>query len=97
MTVESLTPIKDTDLLAEVKKGLNMQGNDYQDDTVSVWIEDVKQYILNAGATADVVGSTLAVGVITKGVDDIYVSHKDTYSDMFYQGVERLRNVEVVG
>ena len=95
MTVKSLTAITDAELLAEVKKGINLQGNDYQDETITVWINEVKQYLLFAGVLAEVVGSTLAVGCIARGVDDYWASHRETFSEMFYQGVDRLRNITV--
>ena len=32
MTVKELKPISDADLLVQVKNGINLNGNDYQDD-----------------------------------------------------------------
>ena len=97
MTVESLTPISDAELLEKVKTAINLKGNDYQDDTIKVWIEDVKLTLLRAGISADVVGSTLAVGCIARGVDDKWASHRDALSEMFYAGADTLRDVKVKG
>lgn len=97
MTVKELTPITDVDLLAQVKNGINLNGNDYQDDTITVWINEVKQDLLYAGVSAEVLGSTLAVGCITRGVDDRWLSHLPDYSDFFNKGAERLRNIKVKG
>lgn len=97
MTVKELKPITDADLLALVKNGINLNGNDYQDDTITVWINEVKQDLLYAGVSAEVLGSTLAVGCITRGVDDRWLSHLPDYSDFFNKGAERLRNIQVEG
>lgn len=97
MIVESLTPIEEAELLVKVKDGINLKGNDYQDDTIRVWIDTVKQDLLFIGVSADVLNSTLAVGCITRGVDDHWLSHRDEYSDMFYTLAERLRSTTVRG
>ena len=97
MTVESLTPIAEAELLEQVKIAINLKGNNYQDDTILFWINDVKLYLLRAGVPADVLGSTLAAGCIARGVDDKWASHRDTYSDMFHAGADALRDVRVKG
>lgn len=97
MTVESLEIITDAELLEKVKSGINLNGNDYQNETISVWINEVKQDLLFAGVSADVLSSTLAVGCITRGVDDRWLSHLPDYSDFFHKGAERLRNIKVEG
>lgn len=97
MTVESLTPITDAELLEKVKSAINLKGNDFQDDAIMVWIEDVKFTLLRAGVSADVIGSTLAVGCIARGVDDKWASHRDSLSDMFYGQADTLRDVKVKG
>lgn len=97
MTVKSLTPISDKELLERVKTAINLSGNDYQDGTINVWIDDVKLYLLRAGVSADVLGSTLAVGCIARGVDDKWASHRDEYSDMFHAGADTLRDIKVEG
>lgn len=95
MMVEGLTPISDADLLESVKTAINLKGNDYQNDTIKFWIETVKQDLYYAGVSADVLGSTLAVGCIARGVDDYWASHRTEYSPAFYMMAERLRNTKV--
>ena len=95
MTVESLTPITEADLLKEVKTAIGMNGNNYNDGTISFWINSVKQDLLYAGVRADVLGSTLAVGCIARGVDDYWVRQREEYSMMFYQAADGLRSVDV--
>ena len=97
MTVKELIPISEAELLEKVKNGINLKGNDYQDDAILVWINEVKQDLLFAGVSADVLGSTLAVGCIARGVDDYWASHREQYSDLFFTGAERLRSVVVEG
>ena len=95
MTVESLKPLAETDLLEQVKIALKMEGNNYNDNTIRIWIKDVKDDLLFAGVSADVVGSTLAVGCITHGVEDKWANPRPDHSDLYYQGVERLRSIKV--
>ena len=97
MTVESLTPITDEELLKQVKDAINLSGNDYQDNTIKIWIETVKHDLSFAGVSADVLGSTLAVGCIARGVDDYWASHREEYSQAFYGMAERLRKTKVKG
>lgn len=94
MTVESLTPMTDAELLEQVKIAINLKGNDYQDDTIRFWIDNVKIELLRAGVSADVLGSTLAAGCIARGVDDKWASHRDAYSEMFYASADTLRDIQ---
>lgn len=97
MTVESLKPMTDVELLEQVKTAINLKGNDYQDDTIRFWIDNVKIELLRAGVSANVLGSTLAAGCIARGVDDKWASHRDAYSDMFYASADTLRDIKVEG
>ena len=95
MTVKSLTPIPDADLLEKVKAAITMKGTNYHDDTISVWIDLVKFDLLSSGVKTDVLGSTLAVGCISQGVDDIWVSKLGAYSDLYNRSADALRDVVV--
>ena len=97
MTVESLTPMTEAELLEKVKTAINLSGNNYQNETILFWINEVKQDLLFAGVSADVLGSTLAAGCIARGVDDYWASHKEVYSEQFVWQTERLRNTKVKG
>lgn len=97
MTVKSITPITEENLLEQVKDAIGMSGNDYNDGKLKIWIGEVKQYLLRAGVSADVLNSTLAVGCIARGVDDVWVSHRDSYSDMFHASADVLRDIKVEG
>ena len=97
MTVKELTPITEKDLLEKVKAAISMKGTTYHDDTLSVWINFVKTDLLSAGVASEVVGSTLAVGCISQGVDDIWVNKLGAYSDFYNRGADILRSVKVEG
>lgn len=96
MTVKELTPKTAEELLADVKTSLNITGNQF-DDTLKLYIDEVKEYLIGAGVRADVVGSTLAVGCISRGVSDLWnYGNGDTkLSEYFYQRAIQLQRVEV--
>ena len=58
-------------MLEEVKKRLGITG-DYQDDTIQGYIDDVKQFLLDGGVNTDVVNASSTVGVIARGVSDLW-------------------------
>ena len=97
MTVESLKPMTDAELLAAIKNTLNISGAHF-DVTLRMYIDEVKAYLASAGVLADVLGSTLAVGCISRGVSDLWnYGNGDTkLSEYFYQRAAQLRCVEVL-
>lgn len=97
MTVKSLTPITDAELLSKIKSTLNINGEHF-DETLLLYIDEVKGYLSSAGVPAEVVGSTLAVGCISRGVSDLWnYGNGDTkLSAYFYERAAQLRAVEVV-
>lgn len=98
MTVESLKSIEAAELLAAVKNSLNINGSQF-DITLQLYIDEVKEYLRSAGVLSEVIGSTLAVGCIARGVADLWnYGNGDTkLSEYFYQRAEQLRGIEVVG
>ena len=61
----------DEKLLKAVKASLGITG-DYQNETLQVYIDEVKQYMLSAGVDSVVVDSQLATGAIARGVADLW-------------------------
>jgi len=61
----------DVELLTKVKAALGITG-DFQDETLQVYIADVKAFMLDAGVPADVVSSASSVGCISRGVADLW-------------------------
>lgn len=96
MTVESLTPMTDAELLTAIKQVLNISGTHF-DITLNFYIEEVKAYLTSAGVRTDVLGSTLAVGCIARGVSDLWnYGNGDTkLSEYFYQRADQLRSIEL--
>jgi hypothetical protein len=98
MTVESLTPITEAELLTKVKLTLNINGTHF-DETLTLIINEVKGYLTSAGVPENVLGSTLSVGCIARGVSDLWnYGNGDTkLSEYFYQRAAQLREVVVDG
>lgn len=97
MTVESLKSVDVTELLVAIKSILNINGEHF-DIALQHYIDEVKEYLKSAGVLPEVIGSTLAVGCIARGVADLWnYGNGDTkLSEYFYQRAEQLRGIEVV-
>ena len=59
-------------LLEEVKKNIGLGGNDYHDQTIQSYIDEVKQYLLDGGCKPKVVNSPYSAGLIARGVLDLW-------------------------
>lgn len=94
--VVNVTPITNAELLTAVKQSLNISGEHF-DNTLNLVIDEVKGYLASAGVNAKVIGSTLAVGCIARGVSDLWnYGNGDTkLSEYFYQRAAQLRCIEV--
>lgn len=86
----------DNELLTETKTRLNITGT-YQDKTLLGYIDDVKNYMIDAGVSQDLINSSVSVGVIVRGVSDLwnYGMGTATYSEYFYQRVIQLKYKEI--
>lgn len=96
MTVKSLTPITDTELLAKVKTDKKYSGT-YHDAELLGKIAEIKLFLQDAGVSEDVVNSTLAVGCIARGVSDLVETQYGGggLSEYFFQRADQLRGVVV--
>lgn len=65
------TILTKSELLEKVKTALGITGN-YQDDTLTIYIDEVKDYLLDAGVSKTTVESSSSVGVIARGVSDLW-------------------------
>lgn len=76
------------ELLKKIKAGLGITG-DYQDEALTFYIEEVKSFMIHAGVPKDAVESAEAVGVIMRGVADLwnYGSGSVKLSEYFIQRV----------
>lgn len=78
-------------MLERVKSNLGITGT-YLDATIQGYIDEVKQYMLDGGVNEDVVNSETSVGVISRGVADLwnYGSGGTSFSPYFYERVVQL-------
>ena len=61
----------DEELLNKVKTGLGITGT-YQDETLKIYIEDVKNFLVDSGVPDEIVNGSDSVGVIIRGVSDLW-------------------------
>lgn len=74
------------ELLIKVKKSLGITG-DYQDETLTEYIYEVMEFLSDAGVSEAVLQSDSVIGVVTRGVSDLwnYGSGGTTLSPYFMQ------------
>lgn len=60
-----------TDLLNKVKGNLGITGS-YQDTTIQGYIDEVKEFLMDGGVDESIVNSSVASGVISRGVADLW-------------------------
>ena len=79
------------ELLTKLKSGLGITGT-YQDDTLQVYIDEVKSFMESAGVNQSVIESDAAVGCIIRGVADLwnYGSGSANLSPYFVQRLIQL-------
>ena len=81
------------ELLIKVKQGLGITG-DYQDNTLNIYINDVKAFMLDAGVKQEVIDSERSIGCITRGVADLWnLGGNVSFSEYFKQRVIQLAMV----
>ena len=78
--------------LQKVKTALGMNGSDYQDETLSLYIGEVVDFMIDAGVQREVAESEAAVGCIAVGVNDLwnYSSGGVRFSEYFKSRVVQL-------
>lgn len=74
-------------LLENVKSALGITG-DYQDATISLYIDEVKSFLVNAGVKQ----ANFTVGLIARGVADLwnYGGGEGKFSEYFIQRASQL-------
>lgn len=77
---------EEIDILQKVKDATGIS-DAYQNATLNVYIEEVKQFLLDAGLKQTTVNSASAVGVICRGVMDMwnYGAGEAKFSKYFIQ------------
>lgn len=78
-------------MLEKVKTNLGITGT-FQDTTIQGYIDEVIQFMIGGGVSKEVANSDKAIGVITRGVSDLwnYGSGGTNLSPYFYQRVTQL-------
>ena len=81
----------EAEILAKVKTGLMISGEHF-DEVLRLHIDEVKFYLRTAGVPDEVVDSDESVGVILRGVADLWSngSGNVTFSPFFYDRVSQL-------
>lgn len=59
-------------ILELVKIPIGLRGNDYHDETIQFYIDEVKEYLKDAGCSDAQLASKKAAGVIARGVSDLW-------------------------
>lgn len=74
------------ELLQEIKNRLSITG-DFHNDLLTGYANDTKEYLLSAGVKKEVVESAKSIGVIARGVADLwnFGSGDGKFSEVFYQ------------
>lgn len=86
-----MTQLTAAERLAKVKTALGISGQ-YQDDTISLFISEVIEALVDGGVAQSVAESNAAVGCIAIGVNDLwnYSSGGVKHSDYFYKRLIQL-------
>jgi hypothetical protein len=82
-------------LLNSVKTALGITGT-YQDETLKIYMYEVLEYLSDAGVSAETLMSPSIVGVVARGVSDLwnYGSSGGKLSEYFMQRAIQLRHVK---
>lgn len=81
--------VSEEELLQKVKAGLGIVGT-YQEETITIYINEVKEYLVSAGVSQNVIQSRKAIGVICRGVADLWNYGSGKLSDYFMQRATQL-------
>ena len=82
----------EAELLTKIKNGLGIAG-DFQDETLQVYVDEVKAFMQSAGVKKSVIESNASVGCIMRGVADLwnYGSGDTSLSEYFKMRVLQLK------
>lgn len=85
-------------MLSKVKANLGITGT-YQDTTIQGYIDEVQSFLIAGGVSEDTVASDKCVGIISRGVSDLwnYGSGGTSLSPYFIQRAAQLALGELDG
>lgn len=87
--------------LSKVKTALGLNGSNYQDDTLTFYIDEVLAELMDAGVQKEVAESAAAVGCIAIGVNDLWnyssggVKHSEQFNRRLMQLSLKAVNADV--
>lgn len=86
-----MTQLTTAERLSKVKTALGISG-EYQDETLTIYIDEVISEMIAAGVKKEVAESTAAVGCIAVGVNDLwnYTSGGVKHSEYFNRRMVQL-------
>lgn len=86
-----MTAVTDAELVEAIKTRLSITG-DFHNDLLIAYAEDVKAFMLSAGVSQLVIDSDKSIGVISKGVVDLwnFGAGDGKFSEMFFQRLTQL-------
>ena len=79
-------------MIEKIKVRLGITGS-YHDELLSAYAEDVKAFMVSGGVPSDVVESDVSIGVISRGVADLWNmgAGDGKFSEVFFQRMSQLR------
>ena len=83
----------EAELLAKVKIGLfGSDAGTWRDETLTVYIDEVKEFMQSAGVPVEVINSKASVGCILTGVNDLwnYSGGDVKFSEYFHMRLVQL-------
>lgn len=82
------------DMLTTIKQALGVGGS-YQDATLMTYINEVNEYLLDAGVPETVIGTERTAGTVARGVADLwnYGGGEGKLSPYFYERAIQLSKV----
>lgn len=85
-----MATISDANLLTEIKTRLDITGT-YHDAKLNGYIDDVKNYLIDAGVAENVVNDSCSIGAICRGVADLWnYGQGGSFSDYFRERATQL-------
>lgn len=93
-----MTQLTAAERLAKVKTAMfGTSAGNYNDDTLTIYIEEVIEELVDGGVARSIAESNAAVGCIAVGVNDLwnYTSGGVKHSDYFYKRLIQLSKKKV--
>ena len=60
------------DIVSAVMTALGLEGNTFQRPTIELYVAEVNEYLKDAGVPEDLIGTETTVGIVARGVSDLW-------------------------